>query len=334
MVTGNMKRLLLLNKSPIEIFTMKLVLAFFRMIRLPNLFFIVLTQFLFYFCIVSPILEEGHLQPKINASLLIILVIASVFIAAAGYIINDYFDINIDNINKPQGNVVDKIVSRRWAMALHFILSGTGIVLSSYISWKTGLWYIIVSNFICVFLLFGYSVSLKKRLLSGNVVISLLTAWVIMILCLAEINLFDLSDRNVLLASNKIIRLGFIYAGFAFISSLIREAIKDIEDMQGDEKFGCKTMPIVWGVNAAKVYIAVWLIVLIAVVIILQVYIMQFHWWWPVIYSILLIILPLCFIFYRLFRASGIKHYHRLSTLTKLVMLSGILSMIFFYFYL
>ena len=311
---------------------MKLVLAYFKMIRLPNLFFISLTQFLFYFCIIIPVLNQVSLQPVFNIQQFVLLSAASVLIAAAGYIINDYFDINIDNINKPKGNVVDKIVSRRWAMAWHFILSGSGIILSACISWKTGKWYILISNFFCVLLLFGYSVSLKKKLLSGNILISLLTAWVILIFCLSEIKVFDFSNHNVLLASNKIIRIGFIYAGFAFISSLIREAIKDIEDMQGDKKYGCRTMPIVWGVNVSKVYIAVWLIVLIAMVAILQFYVVQFRWWWPVVYSVLLIILPLCYIFYRLYKTSMPKEYHTLSSLTKFIMLTGILSMIFFYF--
>ena len=108
------------------------------------------------------------------------LVVSSVLIAAAGYIINDYFDINIDQINKPTANVVDKIVSRRWAMAWHFVLSGVGILLSAWVAWRTGFWYILFGNFICVLLLFGYSVSLKRKLLFGNIVISLLTAWVIL----------------------------------------------------------------------------------------------------------------------------------------------------------
>jgi 4-hydroxybenzoate polyprenyltransferase len=113
-------------------------------------------------------------------------VAASVVIAAAGYIINDYFDINIDQINKPTGNVVDKIVSRRWAMAWHFVLSGVGILLSAWVAWRTGFWYILIGNFFCVLLLFGYSVSLKRKLLSGNILISLLTAWVILVIGLSE----------------------------------------------------------------------------------------------------------------------------------------------------
>jgi 4-hydroxybenzoate polyprenyltransferase len=314
---------------------MKLAAAFLRMIRLPNLFFIALTQFLFHTCILHPVLHPLNFQPVINGWLFILLVAASVFIAAAGYIINDYFDINIDQVNKPKANVVDTVVSRRWAMAWHFMLSGTGILLSAWISWKTGLWYILIANFICVLLLFAYSVSLKKKIVAGNILIALLTAWVILILLFSELLWPHVRiDDPLKELQNKITRLGFLYAGFAFISTLIREAIKDIEDLQGDEKYGCRTMPVVWGINATKVYVAVWLIVMLALLIILQVYVVRYEWWWPMIYAVGFIIAPFVYILFRLRRARSSKDYHTLSNWMKLVMLAGILSMIFFYFYL
>jgi 4-hydroxybenzoate polyprenyltransferase len=315
---------------------MRLTAAFLKMIRLPNLVFIALTQLLFHVCVLHPILENVGKRPFLDGWPYIFLVAASVFIAAAGYIINDYFDINIDEVNKPNKNVVDHIVSRRWAMLWHFVLSSIGLVMSLYVSWRTGLWYIVIANFFCILLLFGYSASLKRKLLSGNLLISLLTAWVILVLCLSEVGpLFQTQVNNEILdAHTKILRLGFLYAGFAFISSLIREAIKDIEDMTGDAKYGCRTMPIVWGVNATKVYVAVWLVVLIAILVIVQVYVLSFKWWLPVVYSIVLIILPLMYIFYRLLKAKTTNDFHRLSSLTKLIMLTGIVSMIFFYFYL
>jgi 4-hydroxybenzoate polyprenyltransferase len=198
---------------------------------------------------------------------------------------------------------------------------------------STGFWYILIGNFFCVFLLFGYSVSLKRKLLSGNILISLLTAWVILVIGLSEFSSPHITNLRVIEASGKIIRISFLYGGFAFISSLIREAIKDIEDLQGDERYGCRTMPIVWGVNAAKVYIAVWLVVILALLVILQVYVARFEWWWAMAYSILFIIGPFVLIFLQLFRAKDKNDFHRLSNWTKLVMLTGILSMIFFYFY-
>lgn len=313
---------------------MNLVGAFIKMIRLPNLFFIVLTQILFHVAVLDKILFPIGMRPVIDGWDFLLLSLASVLIAAAGYIINDYFDINIDQVNKPKGNVVDTVVSRRWAMAWHFILSGLGLLLSAVISWRTGLWYILLGNFGCVLLLFGYSVSLKRKLLIGNIVIALLSAWVILVICFSQIGMPFRGIAEVNEESNKIIRIGILYAAFAFISTVIREAIKDIEDMQGDAKYGCRTMPIVWGVNATKVYVAVWLVVILALLVVLQVYVFRFGWWAAMAYSIVFIIAPFVFIFLRLFKATTQKDYHQLSNWTKLVMLSGLLSMIFFYFYL
>ena len=104
--------------------------------------------------------------------------------------------------------------------------------------------------------------------------------------------------------------------------------------MEGDAKYGCKTMPIVWGLNATKVYVAVWLIVLLAVLIIIQVYILQFKWWLPVAYGVVAILLPLVLILFKLRKSTSVKDFHNLSSMTKLVMFTGILSMIFFYFWL
>jgi 4-hydroxybenzoate polyprenyltransferase len=313
---------------------MRLVTAFIKMIRLPNLIFIALTQVLFYECIIRTILDPLSIAPAIGRISLLFIIISSVFIAAAGYIINDYFDINIDQVNKPNQNVIDSIVSRRWAMLWHMIISGAGVLLSIYVFIRTSLWYIPLANLGCVFLLFVYSLSLKRKLLSGNILISLLTAWVITILFLSELKLSTIPDPQALNASHKIVRLGLLYSAFAFIISLVREAIKDMEDIEGDSKYNCRTMPILWGVNAAKVYVALWLVVLIALVIVAQVYVSQFRWWWPNLYSTALIIVPLGYIFYKLFKATTPRDFHQLSTITKFVMLTGILSIIFFRFYL
>jgi 4-hydroxybenzoate polyprenyltransferase len=310
---------------------MRLLAAFLKLIRLPNLLFIALTQALFQFCIYYP-LYEGNV-PSNDTRNFIFLVLASLFIAAAGYIINDYFDINIDEVNKPQKMVVDKVISRRWAIAWHFILSFTGILFTVLGLPVLDKWYLLAGNIACVFLLWFYSTTFKKKILFGNIVISVLTAWTILFIFFSKVSVADAFDANHP-GQPKFFRFAFLYGGFAFIISLIREAIKDIEDMAGDERYGCRTMPIVWGVNATKVYIAVWLIILIAVLGVVQVYILQFQWWWAVIYCVLLIILPLIVIFLNLFKASTPPEYHKLSSRAKLIMLTGILSMIFFYFYL
>jgi 4-hydroxybenzoate polyprenyltransferase len=304
---------------------MRLIVAFLKMVRLPNLLFIALTQFLFYFCIYSSLYDGQR-----DLSGFVFIMLASVMIAAGGYAINDYFDINIDEVNKPQKMVVDKVIHRRWAIAWHFMLSAAGVIFTAIALPVFQKWYLILANICCVALLWFYSTSFKKSLLIGNIVISVLTAWTILIIFFSRVNLSDAFQDT----HQKFFRLAILYAGFAFISSLVREAIKDMEDIEGDARYGCRTMPILWGLNASKVYVAVWLVVLIALLILVQVYVLQFRWWLPVTYSFMLIIFPLLYIFYKLFKAFTPGDFHHLSTVTKLVMLTGILSMLFFQQYL
>ena len=310
---------------------MRLIIAFFRLIRSLNLLFIVLTQFLFQYCIVIPSLEVYGISPILSPLRFSLLVLASVTIAAAGYIINDYFDINIDQINKPQKLVIDKIIKRRWAIVWHLSLSMIGGLISLYLAWRLNNILLALGNLLCIALLWFYSTTFKKKLLIGNIIISLLTGWVVLVLWIVEMpRQFSLGSHD---AFTRIFKLAALYGGFAFISSLIREVVKDMEDMPGDERYGGRTMPIVWGVNVSKVFTATWLIVLIAVILILELYVLPFRWWWSILYSGLFIILPLLFTFRKLFSANTTEQFHQLSNWIKFVMLTGILSMIFFKIY-
>jgi len=278
-----------------------------------------------------PVYAKANLQPVIYGFNFVLLCLSSVFIAAAGYIINDYFDRNIDLINKPDKMVVDKIIHRRWAIIWHLALSISGILMGFYLDFTTKTFLIGVANAVCVLLLFIYSISLKRRFLIGNVIISLLTAWVILVVTWCEN--YHIANLHNGLRAEKIIRETFLFAGFAFIISLIREVVKDMEDIEGDRKYGCRTMPIVWGINATKVFVAVWLIVLIVTLGIVQAYAAHLQWWLSIAYCVALIIAPLIWIFKQLYSAQTSKQFHSLSSLIKLVMLTGILSMMFFKYY-
>lgn len=305
---------------------MKMILAFFRLIRWQNILFIIITQVLFYFAIYRSLYaSENNYHPFAW------LLMASVCIAAAGYIINDYFDLNIDRINKPDKNVIGKVISRRWAILWHMLLSILGL-LATAIAVSFQKWYLILANLLCVILLWLYSTSLKKQLLVGNILISILTAWTILILFFARIpfsEAFGITEE----VTAKFFRVSFLYAGFAFIISIIREAIKDVEDMEGDRRYGCKTLPIVAGVVATKVYTSVWIVVLIAALVVLQLYILQYKWWLAIVYSTLFVILPLSHLFFKHYRAKTKADFAALSNYTKWIMLTGIFSMVFFVFY-
>jgi len=310
---------------------LKLIAAFLRLIRWPNLVFIVITQCLFEWSI------YGRVYPLAGSALFsnsfIQLVLASVLIAAAGYIINDYFDQNIDQINKPEKMVVNVIINRRWVIFWHMTLSLAGLFFTALALPIQQYWHLVLGNLAAILLLWLYSTNFKKQLLIGNVLISLLTAWVILILFFAKYPLVMQEMLGLDHAKVRFFRLTVLYAAFAFIISLVREVVKDMEDIEGDQKYGCKTMPIVWGIRATKVFIAVWLVVLIAALLILQFYVLGLGWWHSALYCLLFIIVPLIVIAQKLYKAHTTVDYHRLSTLIKWVMFTGILSMVFFQFY-
>lgn len=309
---------------------MKTILSFFKLIRWPNLFFIVLTQMLFYHCIA----QEWKASKGALDLLLYLLVAASVCIAAAGYIINDYFDLQIDSINKPEKIFIDKSIKRRWAIVWHLLLSVLGILISLYISLKIANYIITIGNIATVLLLWFYSTHFKKKLLIGNVLIALLSAWVIFVVYFFKgasiLSVQGWDDEYHPFNARRFFKLTVLYAGFAFIVTLVREALKDMEDSIGDAQFNCKTMPIVWGIPATKVYTGVWIIVCCATLLIVQVYAWQIGWWISAFYSLAFIIIPMIYILKKLRTASSSKDYHQLSTQTKWVMLAGILSMLFF----
>jgi 4-hydroxybenzoate polyprenyltransferase len=316
---------------------MKLLSAFFRLIRWPNLLFIVITQLLFYYCIVLTAADTYAAGTSLFLSwkLFWLLVLSSVLIAAAGYIINDYFDLNIDQVNKPDAIVIQKIIRRRWAIVWHLTLSIIGVIIAFYVSWKIRSWIIGPANLLCVLVLLFYSTTFKKKFLVGNVLISLLTAWVVFVLYISELDVsYFLHNTGYQAAMKKIFKLAVLYAGFAFIISLIREVVKDMEDIQGDEKYGCRTMPITWGIPASKVFAAVWLLVLILAIVVIQVYGVLLGWYAAVAYGLLLIVLPLVMILRSLYKATTGEQFHKISNWIKLAMLTGILSMIFFKFHL
>jgi 4-hydroxybenzoate polyprenyltransferase len=309
---------------------MKVLAAFFRLIRWPNLLFIVLTQVLFRYCILPFVYMKdhpGYSEIKLTGNLFFLLTLASVCIAGAGYIINDYFDVNIDQVNRSSRVIIGRFIKRRAAILLHAIFSFTGLVISMYVGYRLQNVLIPLFNFFAILILWVYSSTFKRKLLIGNILISLLTAWVIGVLTVAEYR-FRISAGDVVW--QRLLKLSFIYAGFAFIISLIREVIKDMEDMEGDMRYRCTTMPIVWGVPVAKVFAGVWIVVLAGLIGALQIYVIQLGWWFSAVYAVVTLMVPLLWVLRALYTASRSEQFHRLSTAIKWIMLAGIISMIFF----
>jgi 4-hydroxybenzoate polyprenyltransferase len=313
---------------------MQQVKDFFRLIRWVNLVFIIVTQAIFFYCIVEPIFYKAALVPNLKGIHFWLLVISYVSITAGGNIINDYFDLNIDLVNKPQKVVVDKTIKRRWVIVWHILLSIVAISLGFYLDKYTGIKFLGWVNLFWVLVLFLYSASLKKKFLIGNVVIAAGVAWIVFVVTFCESNqLLAVFRGEVQLQLKKISQLTFIYGGFAFIICLIREVVKDMEDIEGDRRYGCKTMPIVWGINASKVFTAVWLIVLMATIVLALFFAIQLKYWLLAPYMLIAVLIPSFIAFRLLYQAQTSQQFHKVSTWVKVIMFTGILSMLFFRLY-
>ncbi|MBL7859970.1 MAG: geranylgeranylglycerol-phosphate geranylgeranyltransferase [Cyclobacteriaceae bacterium] len=236
---------------------------------------------------------------------LLALACSTAIIAAAGYIINDYYDIKIDLINKPERVVIGKSITRRYALFFHTLLSILGIAMGFVVGWKIG-----VIHFLSAFLLWWYSNSLKRQPFIGNFVVALLTSIAILLV-------------NVLYEANN--SLVVIYALFAFFMTLVREIVKDMEDLKGDNTFGCKTLPIVFGIRKTKWMIYGFLIVFSISVIAVNIAYAQL----PDSYFLIFLFVPLGLLVLRLLRADTRRDFYWLSQWCKIIMLLGILSMVF-----
>lgn len=239
----------------------------------------------------------------LNDGSLFILATSTVLIAAAGYIINDYYDVKIDYINKPGRVVIGKSITRRYAILFHVVLSSAGVLLGLMLSWK-----IAAVNVLTVFLLWLYSNNLKRLPFIGNFVVALLTGLAILI-----VDLYYHTGSALII----------IYASFAFFMTLVREIIKDMEDLKGDVTFGCRTLPIMLGLRRTKFIIYLILFLFSATVVILN----YFYQVMPLQYYAIFLFVPLLWLLYRLVRADTIRDFARLSAFCKVIMLMGILSM-------
>jgi 4-hydroxybenzoate polyprenyltransferase len=313
---------------------MKLLDSFLRLVRFPNLVFIALTQVLFYFCILAPLqLHYPEARMAMGRMELWLLIAASICIAAGGYVINDYFDLNIDKVNRPDSLVIERSIKRRWAIVWHLALSITGLVLSFVVCRRIGNYLPGLFNALSVLLLWLYSTTFKKQLLIGNVIISLLTSWVVLVLYVCEAGIgFHRLEGGQLTFVKSVYKWAILYGGFAFMASLIREVVKDMEDMAGDARYGCRTMPIVWGLRSTKVFTAVWVIVLFFSVFAVAVYALMLSREMLALYLATAVMLPVASTGVKIHKAFTSADFAKLSRLLKIVMLTGILSMLFFLF--
>lgn len=295
--------------------------------RWPNLLIIGLIFLLAKTQLVDSISAITGIESCLQTGHWVLLAIATIFIAASGNVVNDIFDQEIDRINKPHKMIVGKLISEEKAWNLYYGFGSVGLGAGIWLCWLMGN----VSSSLIFMLVAGalyfYSYSYKRQFLIGNVVISLLAGLVpfmpvyLYIMCRPD-NWMQLPWNPLLVA------FGF----FSLLTTLIRELIKDMEDIKGDQLLRCQTLPIVAGVKAAKAVAVLFTVLLIGAVGKMQ------HVWWVdgdkyiPIYFAIAVQVPAVFLIGQIVRSTDSKGFRLASNLTKFIMIGGVLSMIVFRF--
>ena len=304
---------------------------YIKLIRPINLIIIATTMYLFRICLVaaSPY-KLFYVNPVLNNMEFLLLVFATLFIAAGGYVINDIFDVEIDLVNRPQKVIINKTVSETSAYNFYKILCVLGVLCTLILAFMTKNFRLSTLPVIVMVVLNFYAHTFKKQLIVGNFMIALCTSFTILLIAL-----FESSETGEITANESYIRSGIaiaalVYGTFAFLTTFLRELIKDIEDIAGDEQSDCRTIPIVFGSKGAKItaYIICGLLLLL---------LGTFACFFPTvqlkIVSVFIgvgLIFPLLVIIFFIFRAKSVANYHFVSNLIKVFMCLGIVSMLYF----
>jgi len=307
-----------------------IIKAIALLIRLPNIVLIILTQFLLRYSILAPFLYHGNTADLSSLLDFSILVLITALITIGGYVINDYFDVKIDKINKPDKLVVNKFISQKKAIKLHLILNGIAIILGFYLSFRVKmLSFGLIFPFI-IALLWFYSAKYKSLFLWGNLVVAILSSFVVLFVWLFEFFMLRMDpDKFSYVVENFpwVTRLFLVYALFSFLVTLIREIIKDIEDWKGDEAYGCRSLPLVIGLTRTKWIIAGLIVITMIFLGRFQLIFYKMEWDMVFWYFLFVVQIPALFLLIKLFLAKEKNDFHFLSNLCKIIMLAGILSM-------
>lgn len=309
---------------------MNVFYAFLRLIRLPNLVMVGVTQYLFYGALLQPAFEQYGIGLTLPPRTFWLFVLDTIMITAAGYIINDVIDFRSDLQNRPEKVVLGRYIRKQTAYWLYFSTILLGFFLAFYLALSVQNMPLVAIYPIGVGLLFWYSYQLKKLPLWGNLLVSLFCAAVPGVVWFAEREGFaELAAVDPELAAQLAVIMVW-YLIFAFGSNLYRELIKDMEDVEGDRSAGCRTVPIVWGMNTARGLTAAIGAGLLALIVVMVVHQRELFSRLSHLYVTVALITPLGLSLFWLFRAKVAADYHRVSTMAKLIMLSGLVLLLVF----
>lgn len=301
---------------------------YISLLRVQNLLIVSILMSILYYGLILPKFSYEGIGSVFNQFQYPVFILITLIITGSAYIVNDIFDISSDKINKPQKALIGNSISIKNAYRFYFILLFAGLVLSLWIAISINKFHYIFLYISPVAFLYFYSRFFKKTFLAGNLLVSFFSMGVPAILIIFEYNELELLKNKNQENYSFLISIFGAFMIFSFLMTLYREIIKDIEDIEGDKYLDANTLPIKMGVEAAKNitgFLAVFIVFMI------------FYWMkMPInnsmmkIYTIVAVILPLGYTVWLLKNASSKSDFHKISTIIKIIMLTGI-GILFFY---
>lgn len=308
---------------------------YLKLLRIPNLLFIILVQFLMRQAVIVPILQIYGFEPTPAGLSLYLLIAATVFIAAGGYVLNDYFDTKIDAINRPEKVIIGRKIDKISAMRFYQVLTAIGVVCGLALAFFAKSFTLAFIFVIVPGLLWFYSSNYKRQFITGNLVISFNTALSVLVVAITEVTFLQNLYGN-LIFQTSIPKSIYCWVGgfalFAFVLTWIREIIKDMEDEKGDREMECRTIPIKWGIKKTKIFLYCLIVLTIISFFIVNNLYIPFEGTLTIRYIIFGLVLPLVALIYLVFKANTPAEFHQASTLSKFIMLVGVLYCFIFYY--
>lgn len=304
---------------------------YLKLIRIPNLVFIAILLWVMEKWVAVPVLGQSLWQEQLPWWLLMLLIVSTVLIAAGGYVINDYFDVKIDRINRPERLIVTRTISKEQAMRFFQILTACGIAMGIAVavvvrSTTLGLIYVVVPG-----LLWFYSSSYKRQFIVGNVIVAFSSALVPMLIAFANVSYLKHSYGEVVQYSpashDLYIWLGG-FALFAFLCTWIREVIKDLQDQAGDRELECHSMPIKMGETPTKVFVTAMVLLTVGLIAWLAFSILPFSHVWGCLsirYVVFGLFVPFVCLLWLVWAAKIPSDYRAPQFLAKFIMFLGTL---------
>lgn len=309
----------------------EIIKPYLQLLRVGNLTFVAILLYVMEKWVATPLLQLEQFGELMPWWVLTLLIVSVVGIAAGGYVINDYFDVKIDRINRPDNLVVTRIISRDTAMHLFYGLTAVGVIAGTVVAWWAHSWTLLFTYVVIPGLFWFYSASYKRMFLIGNLVVAFASAIVPLLVAIANADYLHHLYQNAL-AYSPIVGELYVWTGgfaaFAFLLTWVREIVKDIEDIEGDREMECRTLPIVWGDKVAKIIATILLVVIATLIVYILFAVLPFSHEWkslPTRYVVFGLIVPILCSIVLLWAANNRTEYHRVQTIIKFAMFMGML---------